>query len=268
MGTLKDKYKMLVVMLPTTKATRAGQNLMTLDGGNLAIPVVSGEFSHDNFQVHELYFISNREVGQGDFYYDSVDKKVHQNGNTITDISRFRRVECATDNYDMLQRDEEGRLFPIPAIPISFLRKYVESGGMIKEVNVEMIREYDADDEDEMYNYKLHVKTRLVENTCIVSRTDVYEESEVIHLLNKLYEKMNVGSSSEIELLANDFMKKNIAASTINSDKIKMAYMQCANDINAGHGDLEINEWLIEEKAKLQDHKNNMMQIASQQNPK
>lgn len=152
-----EKLKCKVVMLPAEKATL--NCICKLDYEERGIVIAKNQTEVDNFNINRmyyepqhLYFTSNREI------------------NCI-------KIEATTDPSLNLR-----------LIPQSFIEKYVEEGGNIKEVMINLIDNGCEEWVGDYYNGKpvwfdrIEVETRK-DNTVIVSKIkDSWTREEVIAL--------------------------------------------------------------------------------------
>ncbi len=130
-------------MLPTEKEN----NINLSDMGNLqplfdnASKNVNNHFKGKN---QHLYLVSDREIKEGDWYYDPINELVDNNYNLNSNGNK--KIEATTDTSLKVARDEftPSLRHPsmdyktLPQIPQSFIEAYVKAEGDIKEVNIEM----------------------------------------------------------------------------------------------------------------------------------
>jgi len=125
----KDKLKCKVVMLvsdhtsPIIKSSVNGE--LILDGINCK-SWFAGHYQH-------LYFTSDHnDVTENDWFYDEITNKVFLADSTtnfqyLNSLPSVSKVEATSDSS-----------LNLPLIPQSFITKFVESQGTIKEVMIEM----------------------------------------------------------------------------------------------------------------------------------
>jgi len=168
-----------VAMLPTDRATKLIKHTKT---NRLFFDepwMVIGERAY--FQ--HLYFTSNEEIEQDNFYYNQHINKIGQcDGNITPEMCKafeYKKIVATTD--ESLIKVKIGNLETKPLyaetgiglIPESFLVTYVEAKGLIKEVMVEykkMYRDMTGEHEALMLTGSEYNKIKLnPDNTVIVS---------------------------------------------------------------------------------------------------
>ena len=133
----KEKLRVIVVMLSTEKAIANGI-IKHFSTNNLSIVHkdivhIINDPAEAVYIPQHLYFASDREIKEGDWMLHILDKtpiKYYPDDYpTIKHASEYeyRKIEATTDSS-----------MNIPLIPQSFIEKYVESQGEIKEVMIEM----------------------------------------------------------------------------------------------------------------------------------
>ena len=215
MDTLKEKIKCKVAMLHARKRENNShqiyQRKKVLDSkGNGLSSQGMISFFEDKWDdpaianywtPQHLYFISDSEIIDGDYFitigdfngeysykFSSVSKciRVQDTETTLgkalfinetggrysgyhgTGDPHFAKIEASTDP-----------LLDLPLIPQSFIRKFAEKNGEIKEVLLECGKVYQDWDEDEAYEFELQVMTRLKDNTCIVHPVSVWSMEQI-----------------------------------------------------------------------------------------
>ena len=122
------KKQVKVVMLPTKKVTNIGKYQ---DTGNLVYnngnDIPRGIFQH-------LYFLSDDEIKEGDWYFDGVDfvhKKSKYNDALVDGNKKAKKIIATTDE-ELGYGDEFGAFYQLPRPSNEFLKKYCELGGVDK----------------------------------------------------------------------------------------------------------------------------------------
>lgn len=117
---METKLKCKVVMLPTEKAVNLYKHK---DKGLMLLAPLKHEINCYNGSNQHLYFTSDREISVGDL---SLWKSEIVRA-TSSLLTVGQRIEATTDPT-----------LELPLIPQSFIEKFVEKQGEIKEVMVEM----------------------------------------------------------------------------------------------------------------------------------
>lgn len=180
-----EKLKCKVVMLPTPeKEVGAILSQKRLDD---SVVLYTGPHSTRNTAVlknYHLYFISNREIKEGDFGLHCLPEKE----------TNYTIVKCTKGNAVSIQewwRNIEATTNPslgLPIIPQSFVEKYVAEQGKIKEVMIEM-------DNLDIVDF---VKTRK-DGTVIVHKVkDSWTREEVSNLIKTAVMACQVSSKLSI----------------------------------------------------------------------
>ena len=124
------KKEIQVVMLPTKKASKIGKyqdtdNLVYNDGTDIP----RGEFQH-------LYFLSDEEIEEGDWIYDTITKKIEIAKYNHDVLKRDWKKIIATTNETLRIKevlDEEDPIYKFYPRPSNeFIKKYCELGGIDK----------------------------------------------------------------------------------------------------------------------------------------
>jgi len=113
-----DKLKVYPIMIPTTdissplfKGRKTGT--VGLTGGSL-----SGD--------QHLYLVSDREIKEGDCYYNSINGRIYKDAGAGVYDKIFKKVEATTN-----------LLLGLPIIPKSFIEEYVQKQGKIETVYIQ-----------------------------------------------------------------------------------------------------------------------------------
>lgn len=167
------KKKVMVVMLPTEKGIIYKGNY-TNDLSTINLSSIHTE----HYTAQHLYFISNDEIRNRDYVimlddFDHVFSTVQQyTAEPEQHINKnHRRVIATTD-----------KSLNLPLIPESFVSKYVEEQGNIKEVMIDM---YSCFSDDYSKDLTYQIDTRK-DNTVIVSKVkDTYTKEEMINAYNE-----------------------------------------------------------------------------------
>ena len=144
---MKDELKCKVVMLPTNKAKKVG-DITKLNGerGTLYIVKEGKIHLHEICTPQYLYFISKREIKEGDYGITSggyIFKCNYCNEGDLGFIPLQDDVYCNTQSYfdyvscSKVEATTDTSL-NIPLIGTSFIEKFVEKQGKIEEVMIEM----------------------------------------------------------------------------------------------------------------------------------
>jgi hypothetical protein len=117
----KDKLKCKVILLPTKGASQIG----LFKSGTLLY--YKGYTRKEETSQH-LYFVSDREIKEGDWTMNKQYKEVeHITVDIHTSTCGCKKIEATTD-----------ALLNLPLIPQSFIAKFVEEQGNIKEVLLDL----------------------------------------------------------------------------------------------------------------------------------
>lgn len=180
--------KCKVVMLPTNQKT---STLWLTTDYQFIHTHVSGEYK-EKYRPHHLYFLSNEEIKEGDWYYIPRTNSVHQCQNDPTELNLerhvgVRKVIATTDKsltktsfkvFSNLQSHQ------LPQPSQSFIEKWVEEfnkGNVIEEVMVE----YERDEEIDGYGYDI-LKVNPKDNTITIRKIkDSWSKEEVIEFAEK-----------------------------------------------------------------------------------
>jgi len=191
MSTLK---KVQVVMLPTNEKA----NLFIDKNQLLYFPDHKRSYVEwKDVQYQHLYFLSNEEIKEGDWVYNSISKEIYQFKENHVDYEN--KIIATTDSslkiHPMQMNTPHYDYLPEPSQ--SFLEVYVREynrGHQIKEVQVEYEEHLEFSDntqgrqaiinlEKDWYRLKVNPK----DNTITIKRVkESWNREEVIELLDKI----------------------------------------------------------------------------------
>lgn len=174
-----DKLKCCVVMLPSNQKARISQ----LIDDKLVIDEPIGICQH-------LYFISNREIKEGEYFLSSTGVVMIHNKRSYTGMISRRIVES-----DKKIESTTDPTLGLPLIPQSFVNVFVEGQGKIEEVMIEMEQESSTgytEDRSRTFYGELSTKLRK-DNTVICSPVkDTWTREEVIRLLRQVHKDSRI----------------------------------------------------------------------------
>lgn len=149
--------------------------------------------------INNLYITSDDEIKAGDWVLTGFPKHTSQVGNGFSDAKNANKdFECkkivATTDKSIMHLSNNGRVgYPLPNIPESFIKAFVESNGTIKEVELEMeyISYKDLPDDGRLFDKDpITIKTNP-DNTVIVYQSKMYSKDKVERLLGKVVADSN-----------------------------------------------------------------------------
>lgn len=142
-----DTLKCKVIMLPHNQKAALYKGVDVLGyGASLASNrEVDADSEWQRFGTPQhLYFTSNRKIQTGDCYINEFEgkQKLYRNSSDLLYDGQNSKVEATTDPelYVKYPMEAAGHFLniPLPLIPQSFVEKYVQQQGKIKEVLVEV----------------------------------------------------------------------------------------------------------------------------------
>lgn len=169
---------------------------------------------------HHLYIISDDEIKDKDWVYMTIRnciKQVHSHNTDKTFIATdgtiifyedCRKLISATDTSLTIKGEVAGIgswYNPLPQPSQQFLEKYIESYNK-GEVITDVLVEYEADLSTitkvdyglQHWDYKLRVNSK--DNTITIKKLkDSWNRKEIIEVLNKLNNSLNIGSDLTLE---------------------------------------------------------------------
>lgn len=153
--------------------------------------------SCNSFAQH-LYFTSNDEIKEGDWYivfYNQGNPAVTKSIGERID-SRCKKIIATTDeSLWEIPNSVPGFNFPdrlgLPHIPTSFIKAYVEANGKIDTVSVEM-EEIDGFGNTKHFitNYREYQLKLRPDNTVIVHQSKTYTRAEMVSALYSVTKEM------------------------------------------------------------------------------
>lgn len=190
---MKKTFK--VVMLPTEKASK----LFISSRGDLLYGEIDTESEENCGSEQHLYIISDEEIKEGDWVYDTFDLDIYQvTSEHLESMDKqvntlCKKVIASTDitlYYTSKKQTEESN-YPIPQIPKSFIQAYIKAYNEdkpITEVDLEVQERFNACPPDPTIG--IYPKTRS-DNTVIVHQSKTYTRDEVEVLLDKLWDMLH-----------------------------------------------------------------------------
>jgi hypothetical protein len=148
--------------------------------------------------INNLYITSDDEIKAGDWCYDAFDEmdnkpkvyqatKVVQNNKEQLEYPIYKIV--ATTDTSIMHLSNNGRVgYPLPNIPESFIKAFVESNGTIKKVELEMEQYFDECPDIKDVRSNIKIKT-TPDNTVIVHQSKMYSKDEVEKLCELAFNK-------------------------------------------------------------------------------
>ncbi len=164
---MKKEFK--IIMLPTQKSNNVGDIVMRPSDKRLAIiNILTTGDSQETINQH-LYVISDDEIKEGDWYYNSqVNIIIQTTKDTIDKVGGLRVFErsckkiIATTDKSLKIDDRDynslgkSNLMPLPQIPESFIKHYIEEynkGNIITTIELENGDINDLSDRINMENF-------------------------------------------------------------------------------------------------------------------
>lgn len=187
-----------VRMLPTEKAT-SHISMRNSNSGGLSLGTLNFtndlnkiDKSNNNWTSQHLYFISDRDIKEGDYFLSDYGSFVLRNceggySEYPSSLKDNKKIEATSDPS-----------MNISLIPQSFVEKFVESQGEIKEVMIETILLHNLRGGEP--EFETVVNTRK-DNTVIIHKIkDSWTREEVIELIKRNTERLtNQWLSNDIE---------------------------------------------------------------------
>ena len=179
---MSEFKKCKVIMLPTKDNLEYPFIAMDMESIN-SILLVSGNSSNSlDYEPQHLYVTSKEQIEEGNWYYNSLNHTISQADKRYGEIKNpmpHRKIVATTDKSLKTScrcGDQNVCTQPIsyfcgeslPQIPQSFIRKYVEAGG-INEVELEIEETFtDAYTEDRMRRFYGKSKIKTDSNNYII----------------------------------------------------------------------------------------------------
>lgn len=194
-------------MLPTRESI-VGQTILKFEkSGKLERSIYSqkdlmagtGLLKDQKFQPHFLYFTTDSEIKEGDWYIDDcnlIRQAVTSDKDYWDRRPTYKKIVTSTD-----------KSLGLPQPSQAFIQKHCELGG-IDEVDLE----YEVIDKGFInalkgnHNYDYRLKVDSHNTITIHSIKDSWGREEVIELLSKLNHTLNIGS----ELTFEEWLKENL----------------------------------------------------------
>lgn len=201
----KSYIKAKVVMLPTEKSrltkgmTSTVQAMYWRDEESSVVKDGAGTVF---VQPHHLYFLSDEEIKEGDWHYDSSDGKIKQwKGNLYSNRLTSKKIIASTDelgignNYGSIEVDNKivdcNDYLPRPSN--EFLQAYCKASGKIDEVLIEWLELRSSDgyyDKKEVWHWKMLSAPKVSpDNTITIKKVEekMYSREEVEILIHKAF---------------------------------------------------------------------------------
>lgn len=173
----KNLKQCKVVMLPTNKESKIridNNDKMSYEPHGKSLYCDGLTYIYQN-----LYFISNDDIKEGDYFLSAFESYVLRNKEgeyaeygTKDSINRKHKKIYATTDTTL----------GLPLIPSTFVEAYVEAQGKIDNVQIEMSNDGDFANIEEML-----IKLRP-DNTCIVHTAKSYSRKELCSCMQYYYE--------------------------------------------------------------------------------
>jgi len=191
------------ILLPTNKA----ENALVKSAGKLYF--FKGYFTQDYLQSmnkasFHLYLLSDDEIKEGDWYYNSRLKQIFQ---AIRNSGYSKKTDdykiIATTDTSLIENIEmigtgSTYLFKLPQPSQQFIEKYIESYNAGQVIN-DVLVEYSYNNPEPNRNI-LCLKVNSKDNTITIKKVkENWNREEVIILLNKLNNTLNIGSDLTLE---------------------------------------------------------------------
>jgi hypothetical protein len=229
-----------VIMLPTERHTYKKLNSIRLFNDKLQQDSYTENF-HSNtpmktsLPIQHLYLISDDEIKEGDWYYNSLYNTIHQCNNkerhrTVIYLNnklekvRCKKIIATTDKLlqskQVIGRDSIGIIYNelyLPRPSQQFIEKYIESynkGEVITDVLVEYenikFTELDANSK-EMWNFVSKLKINYKDHIITIKKLkDSWNKEEVKTLIRKAITETNKVGVRNIPMEYNKWIEENL----------------------------------------------------------
>jgi hypothetical protein len=175
-------------------------------------------------QCFKLYILSNEEIKEGDYAYDSFLKNIIQVKNIehANYFDKYKKVIATTDNSLWLHDDTVPypKTKTLTQIPQSFIEHFINEynkGNVISKVLVEVEKQFDYKDKtsNSGYGYGFHELSKLkLNNNEIVILTEQQtfnlDINELSDLLNKFATYTLINADEDIRLSTRDWIEQNL----------------------------------------------------------
>ena len=173
-----------VVMLPTNEKALNLTPIVLYN--NKLFSCFSPQYVYEKAVFQHLYFLSDDEIKEGDWKYDTFHKEISQ-VKSLNSISKYDKKIIATTDSSLLfggPKSKEWVYLPLPKPSEGFIQKFVDSynnGKPITEVDVELeLSDYDIACD----RWKLKVNPK--DNTITIKKVkDSWSRYEVVNLLQQ-----------------------------------------------------------------------------------
>jgi len=219
MGTFKNAK---VVMLPTNQKATVNSIVTRPSDNRMAIVNVLTVNDPQPSIHHHIYIVSDEIINDGDWYMNG--KYIYQADRHYQKANNDKKIIATTDCLEYFTGEIVSNRYAIkkqiPKPSKAFIEKFVDSYNkniVIDNVLVEY-EEYDHDEEwsdigGAYETFKERVKVNPKDNTITIKKSkDTFTRKEVIVLLNKLNETLNIVNTPEFEgeITLEDWINKNI----------------------------------------------------------
>lgn len=193
-----------VVLLPTKQKSNIYKN----DKSNLiSTRKYLDSPLHNSITNYHLYIISDDEIKEGDWVTDSIEviqsSSKLVNSQTLVNRREWKKIIATTDTSLKIESKLWKTTSNLPQPSQQFIEKYIEEynkGCIIKDVLVEYegIISSTTWEHDEPEEWRLKINPK--DNTITIKKVkDSWNRNEVITILNKLNNTLNIGSDLTLE---------------------------------------------------------------------
>jgi len=138
-----------------------------------------------NWSISHLYIISDEEIKEGDWYYNSSSKTIHQsNGIEIFDYRKDKQVNwkiIASTNSELKEENVLCNDIPLPRPSDDFLKAFVKAQGKIDKVLVEYFEQI-PDWEDDLLTPEYETVLKVVRDNTITIKPIQKEKIDIVDL--------------------------------------------------------------------------------------
>lgn len=196
-------YQECDVVMLATKQTSNGRHIVFNEQNKLCIRDVWSTDSQFTLSIQHLYILSNEEIKEGDWYFDSNYKLILQATNVSTNIlnKEYKKVIATTDSSLRLKCGCSGmqdkvkcnwmcqthRDFELPQPSESFIKKFIQSyneGNVITKALVQFEKCYAQQQNSEIDLEYYRIKADGANQITTIKLKDSWSKEE--HILNLL----------------------------------------------------------------------------------
>jgi len=195
-----------VIMLPTDNA-KSEYNQLWLYKNNILYnaTAVKGVRSHKDTKFQELYIISDDEIKECDYVYDSYKDSVYQATKVV--IHNMKSLDYEQYLKKIIATTDTSLNLPQPSQ--QFIEKYIESYNK-GEVIINVLVEYEELKDEAFRTYLIRPKTNNKDNTITIKKLkDSWSRKEVINNLKTMHINLYGADKYALEQVDN-WIKENL----------------------------------------------------------